>query len=112
MRSPGTAYDNPYFGTDPQPDHMNNIYVGPDDYGGVHINSGIPNKAFYLAASELGIDVAARIWYRSLQLLWSTAQFADAAALIAESARVQTKAGLAPAGAAQAVRSAFRAVGL
>ena len=112
MKAPGTAYDNPYFGTDPQPDHMADLYTGTADNGGVHINSGIMNKAFYLAASDLGIDVAAAIWYRSLQLLWSNAQFADAAAVLAESARVLTKAGLAPAGAAQAVRSALRSVGL
>ncbi|NJN35465.1 MAG: M4 family metallopeptidase, partial [Saprospiraceae bacterium] len=30
----------------PQPDHMDKIYNGKDDNGGVHINSGIPNKAF------------------------------------------------------------------
>jgi Zn-dependent metalloprotease len=112
MKAPGTAYDNPYFGKDPQPDHMSNIYTGGADNGGVHINSGILNKAFYLAATDLGVDVAAGIWYRSLQLLWSNAQFADAAAMMAESARAHTKAGLAPTGSAQSVRSAFRAVGL
>jgi Zn-dependent metalloprotease len=112
MKAPGTAYDNPYFGKDPQPDHMSHIYTGNADNGGVHINSGIVNKAFYLAAIDLGVDVAAGIWYRSLQLLWSNAQFADAAAMMAESARAHTKAGLAPVGAAQSVRAAFRAVGL
>jgi Zn-dependent metalloprotease len=36
---------------------------------GVHINSGIPNKAFYLAATKLGgysWDVAGKIWYDTL----------------------------------------------
>jgi Zn-dependent metalloprotease len=31
------------------PDHYARRYVGPEDNGGVHINSGIPNHAFYLA---------------------------------------------------------------
>lgn len=112
MKAPGTAYDNPLMGKDPQPAHMNNLYTGPLDYGGVHINSGIPNRAFYLVASELGVDSATRIWYRSLQLLGPTAQFADAASMLAESARVLTKAGNLPQGATQCVRSAFREVGL
>ena len=50
MKAPGTAYDDPDLGTDPQPDHMSNYVDLPNtdegDYGGVHINSGIPNLAF------------------------------------------------------------------
>ena len=40
-----------------------------DDNGGVHINSGIPNHAFYLAARALGghaWERAGLIWYRTL----------------------------------------------
>ncbi len=52
LKAPGTAYDNEEFGRDPQPDHMSSSCPLPDteegDWGGVHINSGIPNKAFYL----------------------------------------------------------------
>lgn len=51
MRNPGTAYDDPVLGTDPQPAHMRDYYAGPSDNYGVHINSGIPNRAFALAAS-------------------------------------------------------------
>ncbi len=58
MKAPGTAYDNPLFGKDPQPDHIRKFQRLPDteagDFGGVHINSGIPNKAFYLAAINIG----------------------------------------------------------
>jgi Zn-dependent metalloprotease len=55
MEHPGTAYrDDPALGTDPQPDHMSKLYVGPADSGGVHINSGIPNRAFVLVAQALG----------------------------------------------------------
>ena len=54
MKAPGTAYDDPNLGKDPQPDHMKNFYKGHQDNGGVHINSGIPNHAFYLVATALG----------------------------------------------------------
>jgi Zn-dependent metalloprotease len=40
-----------------------------DDNGGVHINSGIPNHAFYLVATALGghaWEKAGLIWYRTL----------------------------------------------
>ncbi len=69
MKDPGTAYDDPRLGKDPQPAHMKNIYKGSGDNGGVHINSGIPNKAFYLAASEIGghaWEKAGKIWYTAL----------------------------------------------
>lgn len=112
MKSPGTAYDNAIMGKDPQPDHMNNYYSGPDDNQGVHLNSGIPNKAFYLVAMQIGTDKAARIWYHALQNLWATADFNDAVDVIAESARVLTRDKKVPLGSTQAVRAAFKAVGL
>lgn len=112
MKEPGTAYDNPLFGTDPQPSHMKDIYTGPADNGGVHINSGIMNKAFYLSAIEIGTDKAAVIWYHALQSLYPTAQFADASKQIVNSARLLTKAKQVPLGSPQKVRAAFKAVGL
>lgn len=51
MKAPGTANE-----FDSQPDHMSNYYTGSADNQGVHINSGIPNKAFYLSCIQLGID--------------------------------------------------------
>ena len=46
------AYANdPLLGTDPQPKHLKDMYHGSQDHGGVHINSGIPNHAFYLLAT-------------------------------------------------------------
>jgi Zn-dependent metalloprotease len=69
MKAPGTAYDDPLLGRDPQPAHMRNYVNIREDNGGVHINSGIPNHAFYLAATALGgyaWIVAGRIWYRVL----------------------------------------------
>jgi Zn-dependent metalloprotease len=73
MKAPGTAYDNTMIGKDPQPDHMEHFVEMPDtergDWGGVHINSGIPNKAFYLAAAAIGghaWEAPGQIWYQSL----------------------------------------------
>ena len=113
MRHPGTAYDNPILGTDPQPAHYADRYTGSADNGGVHINSGIPNRAFYLAASEIGDTVTtARIWYHALHFLAADSTFAQAADQVATSARVLVKAGSAPKGSAQIVRGAWRAVGV
>jgi Zn-dependent metalloprotease len=66
MKEPGSAYDDPTIGIDPQPDHMKNYVKTSSDNGGVHINSGIPNRAFYLTALELGgyaWERAGKIWY-------------------------------------------------
>ena len=55
MKDPGTAYDDLNLGgKDPQPPYMYYYVRTSDDYGGVHINSGIPNSAFYLTAIEIG----------------------------------------------------------
>lgn len=70
MKAPGTAYNDPVIGKDPQPAHMKDIYKGNKDNGGVHINSGIPNHAFYLAAVAIGgyaWEKAGKIWYITLR---------------------------------------------
>lgn len=54
MLEPGTAYDDPVLGRDPQPASMADYVQTTDDNGGVHINSGIPNRAFALAATAIG----------------------------------------------------------
>lgn len=54
MSQPGTAYDDPLLGKDPQPAHMKDFVKTREDNGGVHLNSGIPNRAFYLAATAIG----------------------------------------------------------
>ena len=54
MKAPGTAYDDPILGADPQPAHMRGYVRASGDDRGVHINCGIPNHAFYLAAASLG----------------------------------------------------------
>jgi len=83
MKAPGTAYDDPVLGKDPQPGHLRDYQDVDDDNGGVHINSGIPNRAFYLAATEIGgyaWEKAGRIWYLALRdRLRRTATFQRAA---------------------------------
>ena len=69
MKEPGTAFDDPVLGKDPQPAHMKDYNDTFADNGGVHINSGIPNHAFYLVATRMGGNAwekAGRIWYRTL----------------------------------------------
>lgn len=91
MKAPGTAYDDPLLGKDPQPDHMSKYVNTASDNGGVHINSGIPNKAFYLTALAIGgnsWDGAGKIWYKTLldSRLTKTAQFLDFANLTVDNA--------------------------
>lgn len=72
MKQPGTAYDDSVLGRDPQPAHMKNFVRTFEDNGGVHINSGIPNHAFYLLSTALGgnsWEHAGHIWYESLRSL-------------------------------------------
>ncbi len=83
MKAPGTAYNDPVLGKDPQPAHMKDYVNTIEDNGGVHINSGIPNHAFYGTALEIGglaWEKAGRIWYKTLtDKLQSTSNFQDAA---------------------------------
>ncbi|OEJ31928.1 M4 family metallopeptidase [Streptomyces subrutilus] len=86
MKAPGTAYEDDELGKDPQPATMDDYVRTSRDNGGVHINSGIPNHAFYLAATELGgksWERAGQIWYDTLTggELAVDADFADFARL-------------------------------
>ncbi|MBA1245920.1 M4 family metallopeptidase [Pseudomonas japonica] len=70
MRNPGSAFDDRLIGKDPQPKHMDNFVNTFEDNGGVHINSGIPNHAFYLISTSIGgyaWEKAGRIWYDTLR---------------------------------------------
>lgn len=90
MKAPGTAYDDPVLGKDPQPAHMDDYQDLPfwQDNGGVHINSGIANHAFYWVAIEMGgyaWEKAGLIWYITLRdRLRRNADFQDAADLTFE----------------------------
>ena len=85
MKDPGTAYDDPTIGKDPQPGHMKNYVRTSSDNGGVHINSGIPNHAFFLAAEEIGgyaWEKTGKIWYVTLiDRLRENSDFQDTANL-------------------------------
>jgi Zn-dependent metalloprotease len=83
MKAPGTAYDDPTLGKDPQPAHMKDYVNTVSDNGGVHINSGIPNHAFYVIAVNIGgyaWEKAGQIWYTTLKdKLSSSSDFQDCA---------------------------------
>jgi Zn-dependent metalloprotease len=73
-------------GRDRQPSHMDDYVETMQDNGGVHINSGIPNRAFYLVATAIGGNAwerAGRIWYDALRdaRVTETTKFADFAAV-------------------------------
>ncbi|WP_190087226.1 M4 family metallopeptidase [Streptomyces melanogenes] len=92
MKAPGTAYDDPQLGKDPQPATMDDFVRTSRDNGGVHINSGIPNHAFYLVATALGGNAwerAGKIWYATLTggELATDAKFADFGRLTVATAR-------------------------
>lgn len=113
MKAPGTAYDDPELGKDPQPATMDAYVTTSRDNGGVHINSGIPNRAFYLLAAELGGNAweqAGQIWYDALTggSLSPHAQFADFAAATAAAAQARYGEG----DQLSAVRHAWTEVGV
>ena len=95
-----------------QPGHMNDYQVLPEsfDKGGVHINSGIPNRAMYLLAegmpNSLGRDETEQIAYYTLLALNPYSDFDEAAAQMYEIA------GLRSVTAAEATRDAWLAVGI
>lgn len=110
MLAPGTAFGrDPHLGDDPQPAHMRDRYRGELDHGGVHLNSGIPNRAFALAAIALGgnaWETAGRIWYDAMCRLRPAAQFDDAAGACVAAAAAHGTA------ARRAVEQAWHAVGV
>ena len=93
-----------------QPAHVSEQYRGPENNGGVHINSGIPNRAYYLFATQVGKDVAEQIYYRALTTyLVRSSQFVDLRIAVLQSATDRHGAGSPQVTAAAA---AFDAVGI
>jgi len=113
MKAPGTAYDDKLLGKDPQPAHMRDFKRLHGDNGGVHVNSGIPNHAFYLAAVAIGgkaWEVAGRIWYATLTTkLAPRATFRDCARATLVAAAELYGATSEPR---RAVEQAWRSVGV
>lgn len=69
MDNPGSAYNDDVLGQDPQPGNMSDYVETDDDEGGVHINSGIPNKAFFNFCQYIGANsynIPFNIWYNTL----------------------------------------------
>ena len=115
MAEPGTAYDDEALGgKDPQPADMSGYVHTAQDNGGVHINSGIPNRAFYLAAADIGghaWESAGRIWYETLlsPALRPFAQFSAFATLTVQTAQQLFGSSSKEA---QSVRDAWDGVGV
>ena len=110
MLHPGTAYDDPDLGADPQPADMSGFVRTSEDNGGVHINSGIPNRAFALFARELGgraWETAGGVWYRALSSgLRTNATFSEFAdATLVEASKVDRTV-------VRALRTAWSTVGV
>jgi Zn-dependent metalloprotease len=112
LKAPGTAYDDPLLGKDPQVAHIRNYAKVNEDYGGVHINSGIGNYAFYLVAKQLGgyaWEQAGQIWYDALPRFRAETDFQEAATITYQVAGELYGPGSGPQ---QAVQSAWEEVGL
>jgi Zn-dependent metalloprotease len=113
MKAPGTAYDNQYMGQDPQPDHMDNYYAGSSDNYGVHINSGIPNKVFYLTSVAFGDTMkSAYLWFETLKTMNSNENFETFKTKTLNKTSELEGLGQVPAGAVAMVEQAFSTVGL
>jgi Zn-dependent metalloprotease len=113
MKAPGTAYDNPYMGKDPQPAHMKDYYNGAEDDYGVHINSGIPNKVFYLVSIGFNDTLkAASLWFNTLQKMKSITTFKSFKRKALSTATRMTWSGKLPSGSRAIVKNAFKEVGL
>lgn len=79
----GTSLNTPGW----QPSHLNEIYVGSEDNGGVHINSSIGSFIFYKVATNTSVDIAARIFFRALMVyLTQSSEFIDFRKAIVQSA--------------------------
>jgi len=103
---------DPWLGDDPQPKHLSGKYTGPEDYGGVHLNSGIPNHAFYLFATSLGgnaWETPGHIWYKAMQALHSQSNFSD---IVRETVAIATQTHGAGSKEVAALGAAWGTVGL
>lgn len=93
-----------------QPMHVNEMYTGSQDNGGVHINSGIPNHAYYLFATAIGKDDAEQIFYDALaNYLVASSQFIDLRAAVVQATIQEFGNGSSQVDAAN---NAFNAVGI
>ena len=102
----GTNLSHPGY----QPKHLNEVYTGTEDNGGVHINSGIPNHAFYKFAEAITREKAAAVFYKALDdYLTKSSKFIDLRLAVAKAA-----SDLYGAGSNEVIQAgiAFDAVGI
>ncbi len=91
-------------------DYENLPNTSSGDWGGVHINSGIPNKAAYLVAQNIGCEKTARIYYRALTVYFNTTtNFAEARLGLVQAATDLYGANSAEV---QAISNAYTSVGI
>lgn len=110
MKDPHNGASTGQYNKGWQPKHYNERYTGSEDRGGVHINSGIPNHAFYLFATSnnVGKDRAEKVYFRALtNYLTKSSQFIDARVAVVKAAK-----DLYGDSVADAAKSAFSAVGI
>lgn len=90
MLHPGTAYDDPKLGKDPQPANMKDYVKTYKDNGGVHYNSGIPNRAFALFAQAVGgyaWEDPGHIWFAARKAAGGNPSFSQFAYRTIEAAK-------------------------
>ena len=113
MKAPGTAYHNRWMGKDPQPEDMAHYYNGAADNHGVHINSGIPNRIFYLVSVGFNDTLkAALLWFETLKILRPNDSFLNFKARMHTQSTQLAAAHKIPANANAVVTNAFHSVGL
>lgn len=100
----GTSLNSPGY----QPRTYSERYTGTQDNGGVHINSGIPNWAFFKFATAVGKDKAEKVFYRALSnYLTKSSKFVDCRVAV-----VKAATDLYTATEVAAARKAFDEVGI
>lgn len=96
------------FGRGWQPRHVNEQYKGNEDNGGVHLNSGIPNYAYYKFATAVGKETAEKVYYAALKdYMTKSSKFIDQRIAVVQAAK-----DLYGSNVASAAEAAFDAVGI
>ncbi len=111
LKDPHNGASTNDFGAGWQPKHVDEAYTGSQDNGGVHLNSGIPNHAFYLYATAIGKDKAERVFYRALEkYLTKSSRFVDLRNAVEQAATDIFNSASAPE--VDAAKTAFSQVGI
>ena len=108
MSDPGNGWPVGQYFSGWQPSHYDDRFLGTEDNAGVHINSGIPNHAYYLFAQQVGKDVAEQVFYRALSVyLTRSSKFEELRYAV-----VQSAGDLYNTSVINAARNAFDQVGI